>query len=125
MGSMRKIPIIIFILVLSCSKSDVLAQDKSSIDIDAFQKESIYHNYKSKVWAFDKKDFDALFFEFFQKQNNPNIVLTKEEFYTYTIKIAIYSEKYGMLYKEHKSESQKAKKEWFDKKYSDYLESKK
>jgi hypothetical protein len=30
-----------------------------------------------------------------------------------------------MLYKDHKTEAQQTKKEWFDKKYSDYLESKK
>ncbi|WP_396170467.1 hypothetical protein [Flavobacterium sp.] len=123
---MKKIiPIVTLVLFLSCSISDALAQDKKSVDIDGTLKESIYHKYKKEVWAFDKKDFDNLFFEFFQKQNDTNIKLTKEEFYTYTIKIAIYSEKYGMLYKDHKTEAQQTKKEWFDKKYSDYLESKK
>ena len=123
---MKKIKyIVVYIVFLSCSVSTALAQDKKTLDSDAIIKESIYHKYKKVVWAFDKKDFDALFFDFFQKQNDSNIQLTKEEFYTYTIKIAIYSEKYGMLYKNKKTEAQQTKKEWFDKKYSDYLESKK
>ena len=123
---MKKIVyLVIYIFFLSGSISNALAQDKKSLDSDAILKESIYHKYKKEVWAFDKKDFDALFFDFFQKQNDSNSKLTIEQFYTYTIKIAIYSEKYGMLYKNKKTEAQQTKKEWFDKKYSDYLESKK
>ncbi len=123
---MKKIiPIVTSFFFLSCSISKALAQDKNPIAEDASQKESIYHKYKKEVLAFNKKDFDTLFFEFFQKQNDANITLTKEEYYTYTIKIAIYSEKYGMLYKNKKAEAQQTKKEWFDKKYSDYLEPKK
>ena len=66
-----------------------------------------------------------MFFEFFQKQSDSKITLTKEEYYTYTIKIAIYSEKLGLLYKDQKEESNKAKQEWFNKSYSEYLNSKK
>ena len=51
--------------------------------------------------------------------------ITKEEYYTYTIKIAIYSEKLGLLYKNKKDEANTTKQEWFDKNYSDYLTSKK
>jgi hypothetical protein len=116
---------IIYFLLLIGSISAAFSQDKNTEAIDGAIKENIYHKYKKVVWAFDKKDFDALFFKFFQKQNDTNVMLTKEEFYSYTIKIAIYSEKYGMLYKDHKEEAQQTKKEWFDKKYSDYLESKK
>jgi hypothetical protein len=123
---MKKLILIVSsIFFLLCSTSTALAQDKKPTDKDSPLKESIYHKHKKEVLAFDKKAFDALFFEFFQKQNDINTKLTKEEYYTYTIKIAIYSEKYGMLYKDHKKEAQQAKKEWFDKKYSDYLESKK
>jgi hypothetical protein len=50
--------------------------------------------------------------------------LTKEEFYGYTIKIAIYSEKLGLLYKDQKEIAQQAKQEWFNKSYSEYLNSK-
>lgn len=123
---MKKIILIVSsIFFLLCSTSIALAQDKKPIDMDSTLKESIYHKYKKEVLAFNKKDFDTLFFEFFQKQNDANIKLSKEEYYTYTIKIAIYSEKHGMLYKNKKAEAQQTKKEWFDKKYSDYLEPKK
>jgi hypothetical protein len=76
------------------------------------------------VRSYDKNDFDTLFFEFFTKQNDEK-VLTKDEFYTYTIKIAIYSEKLGMLYKDQKAEADKTKQEWFARSYQDYLNSKK
>ncbi|MFZ4105642.1 hypothetical protein [Flavobacterium sp.] len=122
---MKKTTTIIYFLFLICFLCTAYSQDRKKDIIDGSLKETIYNKYKKAVWAFDKKDFDALFFEFFQKQNDTKIILTKEEFYIYTIKIAIYSEKYGMLYKDHKEEAKQTKKEWFDKKYSDYLESKK
>ncbi|UPT71709.1 MAG: hypothetical protein M0D53_05095 [Flavobacterium sp. JAD_PAG50586_2] len=92
---------------------------------DAQLKETFYKKYKKEVQAYDKKDFDTLFLDFFKKQRDASLTLTQEEFYTYTIKIAIYSEKLGLLYKDQKDESQRAKQEWFDKNYSDYLNSKK
>lgn len=99
----------------------VFAQQKSA---DAQLKENLYSKYRKEVLAFSKKDYDALFFEFFQKQNDSKITLTKEEYYTYTTKIAIYAEKLGLLYKDQKAEAQKTKQEWFDKNYQDYLNSK-
>jgi len=50
--------------------------------------------------------------------------LTKEEYYTYTVKIAAYSEKLGLLYKDQKEEAQRTKKKWLAKSYDDYLRSK-
>jgi hypothetical protein len=88
-------------------------------------KETLYAKYKNEVRAFDRKDFDDLFFEFFQKQGDSKLTLTKEEFYTYTIKIAIYSEKLGLLYKDKKEEAQQAKQDWFSKSYAEYLSTKK
>jgi len=102
----------------------LLAQKKAVIDVDIQLKEILYSKYKKEVQAFNKKDFDTLFFEFFQKQNDKLTTLSKEEFYTYTIKIAIYSEKLGLLYKDQKAASESAKQEWFSKMYSDYLLSK-
>ena len=122
---MRKIVQIIFSCILLLgTTTTVLAQTTSASDPDVSLKETIYKKYKKEVQAYDKKDFDTLFFDFFQKQNDSKLTLTKEEYYTYTIKIAIYSEKLGLLYKEQKEESLKAKKEWFDKAYSDYLKTK-
>jgi hypothetical protein len=103
---------------------NILAQDKVSNDPDMPLKVSLYTKYRREVRAFDKNDFDKLFFEFFEKQNQKQI-LTKDEYYMYTVKIAIYSEKYGLLYKKEKANAEKTKAEWMSKMYSDYLKSKK
>jgi hypothetical protein len=120
----RLIQMLIFSLLIFCSTADAFAQDKVSNDPDSQLKETIYTKYKKQVLSFNKNDFDNLFFEFFQKQNDNKITLTKEEFYGYTIKIAIYSEKLGLLYKDQKEIAQQAKQEWFNKSYSEYLNSK-
>jgi len=120
----RLIQILIFSLLIFCSTANAFAQDKVSNDPDTQLKETIYTKYKKQVLSFDKNDFDNLFFEFFQKQNDNKLTLTKEEFYGYTIKIAIYSEKLGLLYKDQKEIAQQAKQEWFNKSYSEYLNSK-
>jgi len=123
---MRKIiQIAVFSLILFCSTGMAFGQEKKSNDPDFPAKEELYVKYKKEVQAYDKKDFDALFFEFFQKQSDAKLTLSKEEFYTYTIKIAIYSEKLGLLYKDQKEEAQRTKQQWFDRSYADYLNSKK
>ncbi len=114
-----------FTLLFICCTNSVWSQEQTSVDSDLPLKELLFKKYKREVQAYDKKKFDALFFEFFQKQKDQNSTLTKEEFYTYTTKIAAYSEKLGMLYKNQKEEAQRTKQEWLDKRYSDYLQSKK
>jgi len=122
---MRKIiQIAVFFSLIFCATSQSFGQQTVSVDPDIAIKETLYTKYKKEVLSFDKKDFDTLFFEFFQKQSDSKITLTKEEYYTYTIKIAIYSEKLGLLYKDQKEESVKAKQEWFNKSYAEYLKSK-
>jgi hypothetical protein len=126
MSNMRKIIQITFLCFLFfCATNTIFAQDKATNDSDIQIKESLYTKYRNEVLAFNKRDFDNLFLEFFDKQNNQKLTLTKEEFYTYTIKIAIYSEKLGLLYKSKKEEAQQTKQEWFNRSYSDYLNSKK
>lgn len=120
----RLIQILIFCLLIFCSTANAFGQNNVSNDPDTQLKETIYAKYKKQVLSFDKNDFDNLFFEFFQKQNDNTITLTKEEFYGYTIKIAIYSEKLGLLYKDQKEIAQQTKQEWFNKSYSEYLNSK-
>lgn len=120
----KVIQIVVFSLMMLCASINVFGQIKASNDPDIELKQTLYTKYKKQVLAYDKNDFDTLFFEFFQKQNDAKIKLTKEEFYTYTIKIAIYSEKLGLLYKNQKQESEKTKQEWFERSYSDYLKSK-
>ena len=116
---------ILFTFLLLVATNNIVAQEKVTNDPDIQVKETLYKKYKKEVQSYDKNDFDALFLEFFRKQHDKSTTLTQEEFYTYTIKIAIYSEKLGLLYKDKKAESQKTKQEWFDKSYSDYLNSKK
>lgn len=114
-----------FTFLFLVTSTPLLAQEKVSNDPDFKVKEELYKKYKKEVQGYDKNDFDALFFDFFKKQKDNSLTLTQEEYYTYTIKIAIYSEKLGLLYKDQKQESQRTKQEWFDKSYSDYLNSKK
>lgn len=114
-----------FILVFLLLGVVVFSQEKKLNPVDGQQKENLYSKYKKEVQAYSRKEYDNLFFEFFQKQNDSKITLTKEEYYTYTIKIAIYAEKLGLLYKAQKEEAERTKQEWFDKKYQDYLNSKK
>ncbi len=113
-----------FIILLLTTANSISAQEKTATATDAQLKEVLYKKYKKEVQAYDKNDFDILFFEFFKKQKDKSLTLTPEEFYTYTIKIAIYSEKLGLLYKDQKEASQKTKQEWFDKSYSEYLNAK-
>jgi hypothetical protein len=115
--------IIFFTFLFLITNHTLFAQDKATTEDSEF-KETLYKKYKKEVQSYDKHDFDSLFFEFFKKQNDNSIILTQEEFYTYTIKIAIYSEKLGLLYKDQKESVQRTKQEWFDKNYSDYLKSK-
>lgn len=121
----KTIRIALFIFLIFTATNLTIAQENPTKDPDVEIKEAFYKKYRKEVQSYDKKDFDALFFEFFKKQKDPSVTLTQEEFYTYTIKIAIYSEKLGLLYKDQKEASQRTKKEWFDKRYSDYLNSKK
>lgn len=111
----------LFSLLVFVGSLSVFAQQQSA---DAQLKENLYAKHRKEVLAYSKKDYDALFFEFFQKQNDSKITLTKEGYYTYTIKIAIYAEKLGLLYKDQKAEALKTKQEWYDKEYQTYLNSK-
>lgn len=123
---MKKVlQIVVGVFLLLSTVTTTFAQDKTANTEDSQLKETLYKKYKKEVQAYDKKDFDALFFEFFKKQKDKSLTLTQEEFYTYTIKIAIYSEKLGLLYKDKKEEAQRTKQEWFDRSYSDYLNSQK
>lgn len=123
---MRKfIQIAIFSFLLLSASFSAFGQEKKLNPVDGQIKETLYLKYKKEVQGYSKKEFDDLFFEFFQKQNDNTVKLTQEEYYTYTIKIAIYSEKLGLLYKDQKEEAQRTKQEWFDRNYQDYLNSKK
>ncbi|MDI5899404.1 hypothetical protein [Flavobacterium yafengii] len=102
----------------------VNAQEKIVNSTDALLKEAIYNENRVKVLNFSLKEFDALFFEFFDKKSNPNLVLTKEEFYKYTIQIAVFSDRLATLYPDQKEIAAENKKKWFAENYEDYLLSK-
>ncbi|MDI5948206.1 hypothetical protein [Flavobacterium yafengii] len=102
----------------------VNAQEKIVNSTDALLKEAIYNENRVKVLNFSLKEFDALFFEFSDKKSNPNLVLTKEEFYKYTIQIAVFSGRLATLYPDQKEIAAENKKKWFAENYEDYLLSK-
>jgi hypothetical protein len=111
-------------LFFTLSFWSVNAQEKIVSDNDMLLKETIYNENRVKVLNFSLKDFDALFFEFFDRKSNPNLVLTKEEFYKYTIQIAIFSDRLAALYPDQKEIAAESKKKWFAENYEDYLLSK-
>ncbi|MFV5693949.1 hypothetical protein ACM55G_00730 [Flavobacterium sp. LB3P122] len=122
---MRKIILVFSIgLFFMVSPESLQAQDKTVNTGDALLKETLYKANKVKVSNFSLKQFDALFFEFFDKKANPNLVLTKEEFYKYTIQIAIFSDRLAALYPDQKEIAAANKKKWFAESYEDYLLSK-
>ena len=116
----KEIIIVFFVLTFSITK----AQDIKVDDNDFLLKERIYEKNKKKVLNYSMKQFDALFFDFSSKKASVTQVLTEEEFYTYTIQIAIFSDRLASLYPEEKEIAEQNKKKWFAESYEDYLLSK-
>jgi hypothetical protein len=115
---MQKIVLFLAILFISSSSYAQQSQPKTADDV---LKEQIYNANKKVVVNYSMKDFDALFFEFSDKKSNPNIILTKEEFYNYTIKIAAFSDRLSKLYPKEKAIAEESKKKWFAESYEEYL----
>ena len=101
---------LLFLIVIIFSCISFNARGQSVISKDNSLKDSLYTANRGKVLNYSMKDFDALFFEFFQKKANPNLVLSKEEFYTYTIKIAAFSDRLARLYPSQKEMAAESKK---------------
>jgi len=115
--------IVLFLLIMFSFKLSFAQQPKVQSADDAL-KEQIYNANKKVVVNYSMKDFDALFFEFSDKKSDPNILLSKEEFYNYTIKIAAFSDRLAKLYPKEKAVAEESKKKWFAESYQDYLLSK-
>lgn len=113
-----------FLIIVLLSGIVVQAQEKKGNSADELLKESIYNQNKKSVLNYNIKQFDALFFEFFEKKRDPELVLSKEEFYNYTMKIAVFSERLASLYPEQKQVAEDSKKKWMSESYEDYLLSK-
>lgn len=100
------------------------AQVKRVNTEDGLLKDSIYVANKKKVSNFSLKQFDQLFFEFSNKKGMPDMILTKKEFYSYTIQIGAFSDRLAVLYPREKEAAEASKKKWFAESYQDYLLSK-
>jgi hypothetical protein len=110
---------LVFFALISISALAQTEFDRNSQDVSL--KDSLYNFNKSKVINYSMKEFDALFFEFFEKKANPNLLLSKNEFYTYTVKIAAFSDRLASLYPEQKQTASESKKKWMSESYEDYL----
>jgi len=122
---MRKINLIFgIILFLNIFFGSLYAQQKIANTQDSLLKDSIYMANKNEVMNYSLKEFDHLFFEFSNKKNDSSLVLTKQEFYNYTIKIAAFSDRLAKLYPKDKETAELSKKKWFAESYQDYLLSK-
>jgi putative cell wall-binding protein len=118
----RFLKLILFLfLILPISNAMYAQSKKLSID-DQLLQDSIYKSNKKKVLNFSMKEFDALFFEYFTTKNDANIVLTKTEFYKYTVQIATFSDRLAKLYPEQKEVAAKNKEQWLSESYEDYLQ---
>ncbi|WP_316635173.1 hypothetical protein [uncultured Flavobacterium sp.] len=93
---------------------------KLSLD-DKLLQDSIYKSNKKKVLNFSLKEFDALFFEYFNRKNDADIILTRTEFYDYTVQIATFSDRLAKLYPEQKEVAAKNKEQWLSESYEEYL----
>lgn len=114
---------IAFLIVLFLCKASY-AQQPVAKSADDVLKEQIYNANKKVVANYSLKDFDALFFEFSNKKASKTEILTKEEFYNYTIKIAAFSDRLAKLYPKEKAVAEESKKKWFAESYEVYLLSK-
>lgn len=121
-----KVTCIQYILRILCiylllNSNAVFSQNtKLSVDDQLLQQEILKEN-KLKVLNYSMKDFDALFMEYFNRKLDPNELLTKEEFYSYTVKIATFSDRLASLYPDQKLVAAENKEKWMSENYEDYL----
>lgn len=118
----RLLKLILFLFLIIPISNSMYAQSKKlSID-DQLLQDSIYKSNKKKVLNFSMKEFDALFFEYFKRKNDADIILTKIEFYNYTVQIATFSDRLAKLYPEQKEVAAKNKEQWLSESYEEYLQ---
>lgn len=122
---MRKIILTCSILLyFTLSLGTLIAQETTTSGKDNLLKDSLYSVNKVKVLNYSLKEFDHLFFEFLEKKSDTKLILTKAQFYNYTIQIAVFSDRLAALYPEQKQIAVENKKKWFAESYEDYLLSK-
>lgn len=113
--------ILCFSLIILVNSNLHAQSKKLSID-DQLVQDSIYKSTKKKVLNFSMKDFDNLFFEFFNAKSDPDKILSKTEFYNYTVQIATFSDRLASLYPDQKQVAAENKEKWLSENYEDYLE---
>ena len=118
----RFLKLILFSFLILIVNSKAYTQVKKLSQDDQLLQDSIYKSNKKKIQNFSMKEFDALFFEFFNRKNDPNITLTKTEFYNYTVRIAAFSDRLAHLYPDQKQVAEQNKEQWLSERYEDYLE---
>lgn len=118
----RLLQFILFIFLLFIIKERSYAQTKKLSVDDQLIQDSIYKSNKKKILNFSMKEFDSLFFEYFKRKNDENVVLTKKEFYNYTVQIATFSDRLSSLYPDQKEVAQQNKEKWLSESYEDYLQ---
>lgn len=111
----------IYFLIFPINAITYAQVKKLAVD-DQLLQDSIYKSNKKKVLNFSMKEFDALFFEYFNRKNDPNITLTKTEFYTYTVQIATFSDRLAHLYPDQKEIAATNKEKWLSESYEEYLQ---
>lgn len=120
---MKSVFKLIFICYLIFStNTHTCAQTKKLSVSDQLLQDSIYKSNKKKVLNFTMKEFDVLFFEYFTRKNNPDIILSKTEFYNYTVQIATFSDRLAKLYPDQKEVAAKNKEKWLSENYEEYLQ---
>ncbi|MFH6960116.1 hypothetical protein ACHRV1_22175 [Flavobacterium aquidurense] len=120
---MRKLlQIALFTILIILINTTTYAQNKKLSVEDQLIQDSIYKSNKKKVLNFSMKDFDALFFEYFNRKNDPSVVLTKKDFYNYTVQIAAFSDRLSSLYPDQKEVAAQNKEQWLSESYEDYLQ---
>lgn len=118
----RLLQIVLFISLIILINDTTYAQVKKLSVDDQLIQDSIYKSNKKKVLNFSMKEFDTLFFEYFNRKNDPNVVLTRKDFYNYTVQIATFSDHLSSLYPDQKQVAAQNKEKWLSESYEDYLQ---
>lgn len=118
----RLLQFVLFIFLINLISNTTYAQVKKLSVDDQLIQDSIYKSKKKKVLNFSMKEFDTIFFEYFNRKNDPNVVLTRKDFYNYTVQIATFSDRLSSLYPEQKEVAAQNKEKWLSESYEDYLQ---
>ncbi|CAA9198538.1 hypothetical protein FLA105534_02179 [Flavobacterium bizetiae] len=118
----RLLQFVLFVFLIILINNTTYAQVKKLSVDDQLIQDSIYKSKKKKVLNFSMKEFDTLFFEYFNRKNDPNVVLTRKDFYNYTVQIATFSDRLSALYPDQKEVAAENKEKWLLESYEDYLQ---